>query len=67
MVVAFAMIRNSMAIPYSWLVRPRFIVYAWLLVETYWLPGTIEYVLWTFGALLGWKMLTGFRRIRRVL
>jgi hypothetical protein len=63
----FAMIRNALAIPYSWLVRPRFFVYIWLVVETYALPGTIDYVLWFFNALLTLKLITGFVRIRRRL
>ena len=64
-VVCFAMVRNALTIPYSWVVRPRFVVYAWLLVETYLLPGSIDYALWFFNALLAWKMVTGFRRIRK--
>ncbi|QDT41817.1 CDP-alcohol phosphatidyltransferase [Gimesia alba] len=67
LVVTFAMIRSTLAIPYSWLVRPRFIVYAWLPVETYFLPGTLNYLLWIFILLLGWKSLTGFYKIRRKL
>jgi len=39
MVVVFAMVRNSMRAPYSWLVRPRFFVYGWLAVEFYLWPG----------------------------
>jgi phosphatidylglycerophosphate synthase len=63
-VVLFAMIRNSLAIPYSWLVRPRFVVYAWLLVEAYWWAGSLDYVLWGFNGLLAIKLLTGFVHIR---
>ena len=66
-VVAFAMIRNAMAIPYSWVIRPRFFVYAWMVVEFWLWPGTIEFLLWAASALLGWKMLTGFHHIRRKL
>ncbi len=66
-VVAFAMIRNALAVPYSWIVRPRFIVYLWLPVEAYLLPGTIDYLLWFCSALLALKMLTGFFRIRKTL
>lgn len=66
-VVAFAMIRNTMAIPYSWLIRPRFIFYLWIPVECHLWPGTIEWLLWGFSALLGLKMLTGFLKIRRQL
>ena len=64
LVVAFAMIRSSMAIPYSWLVRPRLIVYAWIPVEIYLLPGTLSVLLWICIGLLGWKSITGFFKIR---
>jgi hypothetical protein len=64
-VVLFAMVRNVLAIPYSWLVRPRFAVYAWMIVETYCWPGSIDYVLWSFNVLLAVKLLTGFIRIRQ--
>jgi len=64
-VVLFAMARNAMSVPYSWLVRPRLLVYAWLAVELYLLPGSLDWVLWLFNAILGVKMLSGFLRIRR--
>jgi hypothetical protein len=64
-VVAFAMIRNALSIPYSWLVRPRFIIYGWLPVGLYLLPGSLDYVVWLFVAVLAGKMATGFFRIRR--
>ena len=64
-VVLFAMARNVLSIPYSWLVRPRFFIYGWLIVETWFLPGTINVLLWIANLLLGWKMLTGFVHIRR--
>lgn len=64
-VMLFAMVRNALSIPYSWLVRPRFFVYLWFAVETYYLPGTVDYVLWLFNALLAVKVLTGFEKIRR--
>lgn len=63
-VMLFAMVRNALSIPYSWLVRPRFFVYLWVLVETYFLPGTIDGVLWLFNALLLVKIATGFAKIR---
>lgn len=64
-VVLFAMARNSLGIPYTWLIRPRFAVYLWLIVEAWLWPGTIGYVLWFFNGLLLIKMLTGFLKIRR--
>jgi phosphatidylglycerophosphate synthase len=64
-VVIFAMVRSAMAIPYSWLIRPRLLVYAWMPVEVYLWPGSLNFVLWVFSALLALKMLTGFIQIRR--
>jgi phosphatidylglycerophosphate synthase len=64
LVVGFAMVRNALSIPYSWVLRPRFVVYAWLLVEVYLWPGTIDTLLWACNAVLACKMLTGFVRIR---
>lgn len=67
MVVAYAMVRNALGVPYSWLVRPRFPVYAWMVVEVFWWPNTINFVLWFFNVVLTWKLITGFRRIRASL
>lgn len=64
-VVAFAFVRSAMAAPYSWLFRPRFLVFIWYVIEQYWLPGTLDWVLWACSALLALKCLTGFIRIRR--
>ncbi|QDU09763.1 CDP-alcohol phosphatidyltransferase family protein [Gimesia aquarii] len=67
LVIVFAMIRSSLAIPYSWLIRPRLLVYAWLPIEVYLLPNTLNYLLWFFILLLGWKSITGFYKIRKKL
>lgn len=64
-VIAFSMVRNALQIPYSWLVRPRFFIYIWFIVEFYIFPKTINYILWIFIALLLHKMITGFVKIRR--
>ncbi len=64
MVVIFAMVRNALNVPYSWLVRPRLIVYAWFVIEVYLFEQTIDYVIWIFIVLLAFKVLTGFIRIR---
>lgn len=64
-VVLFAMARNFLKVPYSWLFRPRFFVYAWIAVDHYLLPGTMTWVLWGCTALLGAKSLSGFVRIRK--
>ncbi|QDT98502.1 CDP-alcohol phosphatidyltransferase family protein [Gimesia aquarii] len=67
LVVVFAMIRSSLAIPYSWLIRPRLIIYSWLPIEVYLLPNTLNYLLWFFILLLCWKSITGFYKIRKKL
>lgn len=64
-VIGFSMVRNALSIPYTWLVRPRFAVYLWFVVEFYILPGYIDYVLWFFVALLAVKMISGFIKIRK--
>ncbi len=66
-VVTFAMVRNAMAIPYSWVVRPRFLVYLWLPLEAYLWPDTLEMVLWLCSGLLGMKVVSGFFKIRHGL
>jgi phosphatidylglycerophosphate synthase len=65
LVVTFAMVRNALEVPYSWLLRPRFLVFAWMAVEIFWLPGTLNLVFWLANGLLAWKALTGFIAIRR--
>lgn len=64
-VVVFAMVRNALAIPYSWLVRPRFAVYMWMPVELYLWHGSLDALLWLLTILLAAKALTGFIQIRR--
>ena len=66
-VVILAMVRNAMEIPYSWLVRPRFLVFAWTPVEVYLWRGTLDWLLWFVVLLLALKMLTGFIHVRRRL
>lgn len=66
-VVGFALVRNAMAAPYSWLFRPRFLVYGWIGVELFLWPGTLDTVLWISVALLAIKTATGFCTIRRRL
>lgn len=64
-VVGFAVVRNTLSIPYTWLIRPRLMIYLWFVVEFYLLPGSIDYVLWVFTGLLIVKMVSGFVKIRR--
>ena len=65
LVVALAMVRNALHIPYSWLVRPRLVVYAWMAVETFAWSGSLDWVLWAATAALGVKALSGFVQMRR--
>ncbi len=65
LVVTFAMVRNTLQVPYSWLFRPRFLIFAWMAVDVYFLPGSLNPVLWVATVLLGIKSLTGFVAIRR--
>ncbi|MEX2174264.1 MAG: CDP-alcohol phosphatidyltransferase family protein [Pirellulaceae bacterium] len=67
MVVAFAMVRNALNVPYTWLVRPRFWVYAWIAVEYLLAPGWMNAVLGVLAAALAIKMVSGFVAIRRLL
>lgn len=67
MVVGFAMVRNALGVPYSWLVRPRFWVYGWIAVDLYLLPGWMEIVVSGFTVILAIKLATGFTAIRRML
>ena len=65
LVVIFAMVRSALAIPYSWLVRPRLLVYAWIPLELCVWRGSRDPVLWLFTGLLAIKRVTGFIQIRR--
>ena len=67
MVVGFAMVRNALGVPYSWLVRPRFWVYGWIAVDLFLLPGWMDVVVGGFTAILAIKLATGFVAIRRML
>lgn len=65
LVVTFAFVRNALLEPYSWLFRPRFLIFLWLPVEVWLWPGTLDWVLWGAVAILALKAVTGFRVIRR--
>ena len=64
-VVSFAFVRNALHIPYSWLFRPRFLIYVWIPVELWLLPGTLDILIWICNLLLVIKSITGFIKIRR--
>ncbi len=65
LVVALAMARNALSIPYAWLVRPRLIVYGWIALDWLLWPGSLDWVLGGSAAALGVKVLTGFLQMRR--
>ena len=44
LVMAFAMVRNALKVPYSWVVRPRFFVYLAMLVEFTVYPNILEWM-----------------------
>ncbi len=67
LVVFFAMIRNRLEIPYSWLFRPRFMLYSWLLLEFTFLPGTMTYIVWLLNLVLAAHAVNGFFKIRNEL
>ena len=67
LVVAFAMVRNALGVPYSWLVRPRFVVYAAIPVEIWLRSGVITPLCAGLAAILGLKAASGFVAIRTSL
>lgn len=67
LVVVFAMVRNHLNIPYTWLLRPRFLLYLWLPLEFYLWPGSLNFLIWALNALLLGLSLRGFYRIRKVI
>ena len=66
-VALFAIARNVLRRPYSWLVRPRFVFYVWIAVELWLFAGTLDVLVWCCNALLVWSALAGFFAIRRSL
>ena len=64
LVVIFAMIRNRMKIPYSFLIRPRIVLYSWLVLEFSYLPGTMPYLVWSCNIVLIIHTIRGFFKIR---
>ena len=65
--VGFAMIRNSIGISYSFLLRPRFFFYIWLVMELFFYPETINYLLWACNIMLIPAVVIGFIKIRNFI
>ncbi len=66
-VLAIAMVRNSLQVPYSWLIRPRFFVYVAMLLALLGLPQSVELVIWCSNILLTLKLASGFWKLRNRL
>ncbi|MCA9129676.1 MAG: CDP-alcohol phosphatidyltransferase family protein [Planctomycetales bacterium] len=66
-VVAMAMVRNALSVPYSWLVRPRFFVYGAVCLDGFTHSNWTLWVLLVCVLLLGIKCLTGFLALRNSL
>ncbi len=64
LVVGFALVRNAIQAPYSWLFRPRFAIFLWFALEIYLWPGSLDTAVWLATAVLAWKAITGFVKIR---
>lgn len=65
LVVAMAMVRNALAVPYSWLVRPRFFFFAALALEACGIGWITHATLLLACVLLGVKAISGFFRLRQ--
>lgn len=63
LVLAFSMVRNALAIPYAWLVRPRFFVFAAIAAHALWSP-LLELTVLVASVLLALKVASGFVRLR---
>jgi len=66
-VLAIAMVRNSLNVPYSWLVRPRFLLFLAIPLQLLQFSGSITLVVWVSNLLLAVKLATGFYMIRKRL
>lgn len=66
-VLAIAMVRNSLQVPYSWLVRPRFFLFLAIPLQVMGLSHSISTVVWVSNILLGIKLATGFFKLRQRL
>lgn len=67
LVIAFAMVRNALEIPYRWLIRPRFLLYAAIPLAVWGQFAVLEPLAWVLTAFLTLKVATGFFALRRAL
>ena len=66
-VLAIAMVRNTLQIPYTWLVRPRLILFLAIPVQLLGVPHAIAGVVWISNFVLAIKLATGFYKLRKRL
>ncbi len=66
-VLAISMVRNTLQIPYSWLLRPRLIVYAMIPVQLVVTTNLLEPLMWACNCVMALKLITGFLKLRRKL
>lgn len=66
-VALFAIARNALQRPYAWLVRPRLVFFAWIPIELWLQPGSLNGLVWVCNVLLAWSAWTGFLAIRNGL
>ncbi|MCP3929669.1 MAG: CDP-alcohol phosphatidyltransferase family protein [Bacteroidetes bacterium] len=64
-VITFSMVRNAIKIPYLWMLRPRFLVYLWLVLEFTILPNTINWIVWLCNIFLIINFQDGFRQLKK--
>ncbi len=66
-VLTIAMIRNSLNVPYSWLVRPRFFFFAAIPLHVVQIPYVLVGIVWISNILLLIKLVSGFFRLKQRL
>lgn len=70
-VVVFAMVRNTLGVPYRFVLRPRNGVYLWMLLAVIFpdsaLPRMTDPALWLGNLYLGIMTLTGYVAIRKAM
>ena len=64
-VITFSMVRNAIKIPYLWVLRPRLLVYFWLIFEFTIFPNTINWAVWLCNIILIINFQDGFRHLKR--
>ena len=64
-VITFSMVRNAIHIPYLWVLRPRFLVYFWLILEFTLLPNTINWIVWLCNGILTINFYDGFQQLKK--